>query len=86
MSDVKEAIETPKEKTPQQVRAELAGLLFQKSTGMAAEYKQLIRHTGGLMSQSMVVAYTRGINDVIKLILKQNEGDKNEKPVQEKGA
>lgn len=64
-------------KTIQQLRAEIAGELFNESLKMTAEYKALVRHTGSLLSQSMAVAYSRAINDVIKFILKQNEGDKN---------
>lgn len=68
-------------KTPQQVRIELADLLYKQSPMLTAEYKVLIGYTGGLVSSSMAFAYSRALNDVIKLILKQNRST-NEEPVQ----
>lgn len=54
-------------------RNRLAGLLFQKSIEMTNDYGKLIRHTGSLVSASMVFAYSKAFNDCIKLILKENQ-------------
>lgn len=56
-------------------RNRLAGLLFQKSIDMTNDYGKLIRHTGSLVSASMVFAYSKAFNDCIKLILKENQKD-----------
>jgi hypothetical protein len=45
---------------------------------MASDYKNTIKHTGGLLSQSMTFAYAKGLNDAFKLLTKE---EKNEKPV-----
>lgn len=52
-------------------------LLMSNSARMAAEYKQLVKPTGGLLTNSMVYAYSKGLNDALKLLTK----DENEKPV-----
>lgn len=49
----------------------LAQLVLQNANRLTAEYQQLIKHTGAYMSASMVVAHARGVNDVLKLILKE---------------
>lgn len=54
-------------------RNRLAGLLFQKSIEMTNDYGTLIRHTGSLVSASMVFAYSKAFNDCIKLLLKENK-------------
>lgn len=59
-------------------RNRLAGLLFQKSVDMTNDYGKLIRHTGSLVSASMVFAYSKAWNDAIKLILKENQKDVKE--------
>ncbi len=47
--------------------------LFKAIPSMAADYKILVRHTGGLLSASMAVAYSKGLNDALKLILKEKK-------------
>lgn len=65
---------TPEEQT-QKLKSEekfrLLELLFNNQNLMTAEYKQLVRHTGGIVAGSMTVAYSRAINDVIKFFLKE---------------
>ncbi len=53
-------------------RLRLATKLFKEMDFMSQQYKALIQHTGGLVTSSMVYAYSKGIQDVIKLILKEN--------------
>lgn len=58
-------------------RARLAKFLFDKSLHMSADYRNTIRHTGGLVTSSMVYAYSKGLNDAIKLLLKENNDEKS---------
>lgn len=51
----------------------LAQELFKAIPSMAADYKTLVKHTGGLLSASMAVAYSKGLNDALKLILKEKK-------------
>lgn len=74
MSEVKLA--APAEQNPVEAeRNRLAGLLFHKSVEMTNDYKTLLRHTGGLLTASMVFAYSKAWNDAIKLILQENNKD-----------
>ena len=56
-------------------RVRIAEKLFKALPGMTSDYKMLIKHTGGMLSASMAFAYSKGLNDALKLILK---GDNNE--------
>ncbi len=58
-------------------RVRLAQLLFDAAPFLAAEYKSLIKHTGGLLTNSMVYAYSKGLQDAIKTILKENNKETN---------
>lgn len=49
----------------------LVSLIFSKQEEMTIEYKSLVRHTGALTSTSMVYAYNKAFNDIIKLLLKE---------------
>lgn len=72
MSEVK--LEAPEEQDPLVAeRTRIATLLFQKSVDMTNDYGKMIRHTGSLVSASMVFAYSKAWNDAIKLILKENQ-------------
>lgn len=62
-----------KEAGAKEARSQLLSTIFGDKERLTAEYKQLVRHTGGLVSGSMAVAYSRAINDVIKLILKESK-------------
>lgn len=55
----------------------LAILLYNESQHMTAEYKASIRHTGGLLTQSMAYAYSKGIRDIIKKLTKENQDEKS---------
>lgn len=54
------------------VKTALYTQLMKKSFHMVTEYKELIKHTGGLLNASMGFAYAKGINDTLKLIAKEN--------------
>lgn len=78
MSEVKET-ELPKPAKDTSLieeRNRLAGELFRKTPYLAAEFKLTIQHTGGLVQRSMVHDYTKGLNDAVKLILKENRNEK----------
>jgi hypothetical protein len=66
----------PKTNILAEERTRLAGEIFKKTPYMAAEFKVLIKHTSGLLQQSMVHAYTKALNDAVKLILKENKNEK----------
>jgi hypothetical protein len=73
--------EMPKQPDPAEVeRTRLAELLFTRAIHMTNEYRALIRPTGGLLTTSMVYAYNKGIQDSIKLLLKENTNVKKEVP------
>lgn len=42
----------------------------------AADYRQLIRHTGSLVAGSMTIAYTKGVLDTLALLHKEIKNDK----------
>lgn len=54
-------------------RQRLIQLIFNKKDDMILEYKTLIKHTGSLVTASMGFSYSRAINDIIKLIAKENK-------------
>lgn len=60
---------TPEQK--EQIR--LVTELLKNRDSMVAEYRALIKHSGGLLTNSMVFAYSKGINDTIKLASKPKE-------------
>lgn len=61
---------TPKD--PAEVeKTRLAELMFKEAPYLSAKYRALIQHKGSLLSESMTYAYSKGINDAIKLILKE---------------
>lgn len=43
---------------------------------LTSSYRQLIKNSGGLLTESMVFAYNRGINDIIKIITKELTNEK----------
>ena len=49
----------------------LATLLHKATPDLIAEYRVLIRHTGGFLSSSMSYAYAKGLSDALKLITKE---------------
>jgi hypothetical protein len=63
--------------TEEQIRTSekerLLVLLLKNSREMVSEYKVLVKHTGGLLAQSMAYAYSKGINDATKLIAKETK-------------
>lgn len=81
-------VELPKEETKTvdpaaAERQRLLQVIFNKKDDMILEYKTLIKHTGSLVTGSMGYAYSKAINDIIKLISKENQT--NEKSVQKEG-
>lgn len=55
-----------KEKSP-------AVLLFENKDKLVATYRQNVAYTGAYLSTSMAYAYAKGINDAIKLLIKENK-------------
>lgn len=53
-------------------------LIIKSGMNMTNDYKGTIKHTGGLLVTSMGYAYSKGIQDVIKLLSKET----NNEPVQ----
>jgi hypothetical protein len=45
--------------------------LITRSEDMVSDYRNTIKHSGGLLTQSMTFAYSKGVNDIIKLITKE---------------
>lgn len=70
-------VELPKEEVTSEhlEKQRLVVLILKKKDQMTAEYKALVRHTGGLTTASMIVAYDRAINDIIKLLLKEKRDE-----------
>lgn len=48
-------------------------LIFKNAMPLTQDYKNLIKHTGGLLQTSMSYAYSKGIQDVIKLLTKEEK-------------
>lgn len=62
----------PNETDPVKKERERIILLLLKNTApMVSDYKHTLKRTGSLMTSSMVYAYSKGIQDVIKLITKE---------------
>lgn len=81
MTETNEAKLPKEDKDPVKIERErMLVLILSNSARMAAEYRTLIKSTGGLLTTSMVYAYSKGINDTLKL-LAQDKGEKNEKSV-----
>lgn len=75
---VEKAVEL-KEEIKKAVRAEKERLmtkLLKNTAGKAADYKNTIKHNGGLLTQSMVFAYQKGLNDAFKLLNKEDDNAK----------
>lgn len=60
-------------KSKEEERIRIITVLLENRETMIAEYQHLIKHSGGLVTRSMGVAYARAINDVFKLITKGNK-------------
>ncbi len=56
-------------------RMRLVVKLASKGAGMAADYKNTIKHTGGLLTQSMTYAYSKGFQDALKLLTAKEDED-----------
>lgn len=57
--------------------SELVEKLFKRIPYMVSDYRQLIKHTGGLTTVSMGHAYQKGLNDALKLLIKEMNNGKN---------
>jgi hypothetical protein len=67
---------TDKQLEAQGAKAEklrLTTLLLKNQASMAADYKNTIKHTGGLLTQSMVYAYSKALNDAFKLLTRKEQ-------------
>lgn len=69
--EVKEHTDAEKEKQ------RLLILLHKEAPAMVADYKSMIRHTGGLLTTSMTYAYSKGLNDALKLLTKDTTNEKS---------
>ncbi len=58
-------------------RVRILTLLVSNVGEKAAQYKALIKNTGGLLTQSMVFAYSKGFQESIKLITKDSANEKS---------
>lgn len=47
--------------------------LVSNSASMASDYRNTIKKTGGLLTQSMTYAYSKGLNDALKLLTKDTK-------------
>jgi hypothetical protein len=54
------------------LRIKIASGLNAVAMQMVTDYKNTIKQNGGLLTQSMVYAYSKGLNDAIKVILKED--------------
>ncbi len=61
-------------------RVRIMTLILKEQQSLISNYKNTIKQTGGLLTASMTFAYTRGLNDIFKLLNKPK--DSNEKSVQ----
>lgn len=62
------------EKTPETKEKErILSLIYKNLNPMTTDYKNTIKHTGGLLTSSMTFAYARGIKDVLKLLTKEEK-------------
>lgn len=68
IEDTIEKSETTKEKE------RILAFLLGSAAKMTSDYKNTIRHTKSLLTSSMTFAYSKGIQDTIKLLAK--EGNK----------
>jgi ribonucleotide monophosphatase NagD (HAD superfamily) len=73
MSEIVEPKDSVKEDATKAERQRLTVLLLSNAARMSSDYKNTIKHTGGLLTSSMVFAYSKALNDAIKLITKDNE-------------
>lgn len=49
----------------------LLALIIREREDMVSRYKNTIKHTGSLLTESMTYAYSKGISDIIKLLVKE---------------
>lgn len=82
-NDTNLELPTPKLDPIEAEQTRLAELIFKRAPHMTAEYCVLLQHTGGLVSQSMTYAYNKGLQDAIKLILKESKTNvqKDQNPI-----
>ena len=67
-----EEVKKPTTDVVKETKSKLLMLLITESPHMIDKYKKLIGHLGSLLQTSMVYAYSKGYNDAIKLITKEN--------------
>lgn len=56
-------------------RVRLSEKLYKRVPFLSNDYKNLIKHTGGLLTSSMTYAYTKGLQDAVTFILKENNNE-----------
>lgn len=55
-----------------ETKAKMLTLLIIETPSLVEKYAKLIKYTGSLLSTSMTIAYSKGLNDAAKLINKEN--------------
>lgn len=71
----KVGIQTPKEVSE---GAKLAEKLFNKIPKLVFDYGSSISHTQSMLNKSMVIAYSKGLNDAITFLLKEEQDKKTD--------
>ena len=61
------------EKAVQEERVRILTILLREQAPAASDYRQTIKHTGGLLTQSMTFAFTKGFQTAFKLITKEEQ-------------
>lgn len=72
MTNVESEVKTPVDLVKQE-KERLLVLVLKNRAKMVSDYKNTIRHTGGLLTTSMTYAYSKGINDILKLLTKETK-------------
>jgi hypothetical protein len=73
MSEDTKPIEVPDIASKEQERLILK--LVSNQAKMAADYKNTIKRTGGLLTTSMTFAYAKGLQDALKLLTKDTTNE-----------
>lgn len=74
MTDIKVDLPTNQEQdATSKERERILILILKNAAPMASDYRHMLKPVGGLMTSSMVYAYSKGIQDVLKLITKETK-------------
>jgi hypothetical protein len=80
MSDVKDLdYDKAIEAAVKAEKTRLMTLFLENRESAVADYKISIKHTGGMLTQSMIYAYIQGLNTAFKLFNKKDENEETSK-------